>query len=113
MNHKSLSLETRPFNARCYALLLEIPNGKVTTYAEMARALGTRAYRAVGQAMHRNPDAPKVPCHRVIRSDGSLGGYAGGVAKKASLLMAEGIPIRDGAVTNLPDFLYTFSRSDK
>ncbi len=112
MSDKPICLETGPFSARCYALLLQIPSGKVTTYGEMARALGTRAYRAVGQAMHRNPNAPEVPCHRVIRSDGLLGGYAGGPEKKACLLMAEGIPIRNGAVMNLSEFFYKFPRSD-
>ena len=53
------------FSERCYKLLLKVPKGKVTTYRDLAHALDTKAYRAVGQAMNRNPRAPIVPCHRV------------------------------------------------
>ena len=72
--------EKRPptaFERRGYAALQEIPRGKVVTYAALAAHLGCGSPQAVGQALKRNPFAPDVPCHRVIRSDGSLGGYSG------------------------------------
>jgi methylated-DNA-[protein]-cysteine S-methyltransferase len=82
------------FHQRVWALTSRIPQGKVVTYADLARALGTTAYRAVGNAMNKNPYAPVVPCHRVVASDGLLHGYAGGLKKKKSLLLAEGVPMR-------------------
>lgn len=79
-----------------YELLNEIPRGKVTTYGELARRLGVASPRAVGQALRRNPFAPEVPCHRVIRSDLKIGGYGGQTAgeklrKKRKLLEEEGV----------------------
>ena len=73
------------FNDQCYALLRQIPKGKVTTYGEIARALNTRAWRAVGTAMAKNRDLIVIPCHRVVRSDGAIGQYAMGPDKKAQL----------------------------
>ena len=72
--------------------LLQVPKGKVTTYRELAHATGTRAYRAVGQALKNNPHPIDVPCHRVIKSDGRVGGYGGFSTseKKALLLEKEG-----------------------
>jgi methylated-DNA-[protein]-cysteine S-methyltransferase len=67
---------------KLYDLLSEIPQGKVTTYKELAKKLQTKGYRAVGQIVGANPNAPQVPCHRVVRSDGGLGGYAFGLKKK-------------------------------
>jgi O-6-methylguanine DNA methyltransferase len=96
------------FNERCYAALKKVPAGKLTTYAALAAYLGSRAYRAVGNAMHRNPNAPVVPCHRVVRSDGSIGGYAGGPDKKERMLKQEGIPVRNGRVCNLEKYLFRF-----
>ena len=98
----------RTFSDRCYSLLTRIPKGKVTTYKALANALGTSAYRAVGQAMGKNPNAPKVPCHRVIRSDGSLGGYSGGVYKKIALLQSEGVRTKSGKVVEFERKLFRF-----
>lgn len=103
-----MSKERLSFDQRCYSLLVKVPRGKVTTYKAIGKALGTKAYRAIGQAMKRNPHAPKVPCHRVIRSDGSLGGYAGGLTKKISLLQREGISTRRGMVENFKSKLFEF-----
>ena len=97
------------FNERCYALLLQVPRGKVTTYKALAEALGTNAYRAVGNAMNKNPYAPRVPCHRVIASNGSLGGFAHGVPAKITLLEKEGIFIIDGKIA-LKQFEYPFKK---
>jgi len=84
------------FNQKVWALTARIPEGRVATYAAIARALKTRAYRAVGNALNRNPYAPVVPCHRVVGSDGSLTGFAGGLGKKARLLKKEGVCVRRG-----------------
>ncbi len=94
---------------RCYALLKLIPEGKVTTYQEMARALNTRAWRAVGSAMAKNKNLIVVPCHRVVRSDGSVGQYALGSDKKAELLLCEGVEVLNGRVPDLDRFIHRFN----
>lgn len=95
----------KSFNERCYAVLKKVPRGKITTYKKVARALNSKAYRAVGNAMNKNPHAPKVPCHRVINSNGSLGGFAGGQSKKVQMLKKEGIEIYKNKI-NLKKFFY-------
>ena len=64
------------FQSKVYEICRKIPEGKVTTYKAIAEAMGTKAYRAVGQALNRNPYAPRVPCHRVVNSKGHLHGFA-------------------------------------
>src|SRR5581483_5006765 len=89
----SLSLDLRgtEFQKRCWRALLKIPYGKTRSYAEIAREVGSpRSFRAVGQANHHNPIAIVVPCHRVITSAGTLGGYGGGLDMKEKLLRLEG-----------------------
>ncbi len=86
------------FSEKCYALLRKVPAGKVTTYRDLAHALKTKAYRAVGNAMNKNPHAPEVPCHRVINTNGKLGGYAHGIKKKIQILKAEGIKIEGNKI---------------
>lgn len=86
------------FNERCYSLLRKVPKGKVVTYKQLAEALNTKAYRAVGNAMNKNPYAPKVPCHRVVGSDGSLVGFASGIKNKIKLLEKEGIVIKNNKI---------------
>ena len=86
------------FDERCWEILKQVPEGRVTTYKHLAEALGTKAYRAVGGAMNRNPHAPEVPCHRVVCSDGRIGGYAKGQTKKIQMLANEGVDIKDGKV---------------
>lgn len=90
--------------------LREVPRGRVTTYQALAKALGRpRASRAVGNALHVNPEAPRVPCHRVVCSNGLLGGYAGGKRKKIALLASEGVFIKKNAkLENFKDILYSF-----
>jgi len=79
-----------------------IPRGRVTTYGAIARYLNTRAVRAVGTAVGKNPNAPDVPCHRVVRAGGELGQYSGGegTVSKIALLEAEGVVIREGRVVD-------------
>ena len=91
-------MKMQSFNERCYALLRKVPKGKITTYKALAEALGTKAYRAVGNAMNKNPYAPEVPCHRVIASNGSIGGFALGTSKKVSMLKKEGIEINKNLI---------------
>ena len=79
------------FNQKVWALTARIPQGKVVTYGDIAKKLGTKAYRAVGNALNRNPYAPTVPCHRVVGSNGSLTGFAHGTETKKRLLMREGV----------------------
>jgi methylated-DNA-[protein]-cysteine S-methyltransferase len=82
------------FSQKVWTLTSRIPPGKVATYASIAKALKSRAPRAVGNALNKNPYAPQVPCHRVVGSDGSLTGYALGLPKKRALLKSEGVPFR-------------------
>src|SRR5690242_20622337 len=86
------------FNQKVWAITARIPRGKVMTYGGVARALGSNGYRAVGNALNRNPYAPAVPCHRVVGSDGSLTGFAARIAKKRKLLEQEGIPFSGSKV---------------
>ena len=75
---------------------MKIPKGNVKTYSQVAKGIGEPlAVRAVANAIGKNPFAPKIPCHRVIRSDGSLGGYSGkgGIKKKKLLLKREGVTL--------------------
>ena len=95
------------FERRCYALLRQIPEGRVTTYKAIAEALGTKAYRAVGRAMGNNPDPIIVPCHRVVASNGSLGGYTPGVDKKIALLESEGVRIEQGHVVDFKRLMWS------
>jgi len=83
-----------PFQLATWRYLRQIPKGTVKTYSQVAKAIGkASAVRAVANAIGKNPYAPRIPCHRVIRSDGSLGGYSGkgGIRAKRSLLKKEGI----------------------
>jgi AraC family transcriptional regulator of adaptative response/methylated-DNA-[protein]-cysteine methyltransferase len=79
------------FQEAVWRELRKIPTGETRSYADIAAAIGDpKATRAVGTANGSNPIAVLVPCHRVIRSDGTLGGYAGGLDRKRKLLAAEG-----------------------
>ncbi len=80
------------FEKAVYRATRSIPEGEVRTYKWIARAIGRpRAARAVGNALNKNPYAPAVPCHRVIKSDGSIGGFALGIRAKKRLLAKEGV----------------------
>ena len=82
------------FQLTVWNYLRQIPKGTVKTYSQIANDIGKPlAVRAVANAIGKNPHPPKIPCHRVIRSDGSLGGYSGkgGVKTKKMLLKKEGI----------------------
>ncbi len=87
-----LELNGTPFQQSVWKELLKIPSGITRSYAEIARSIGKpKSTRAVAQACGANPVPVLVPCHRVIRNDGSLGGYTGGIHIKLALLRAEGV----------------------
>jgi len=95
-------------SSQVYSLLSQIPQGKVTTYKELAKKLKTKGYQAIGQIVGANPNAPEVPCHRVVKSDGGIGGYAFGVEKKTKILALEGIDISNGKITDFEKKLFKF-----
>ena len=102
------------FNSMVYAALGKIPRGKVTTYSEIAKAIGRpKAFRQVGNACNANPDAPKVPCHRVVKSNGEIGGYAKGKKAKVLLLKAEGIEVIDGKIMGFEGKIFKFTDRKK
>ena len=91
-----MKLKGTKFQLKVWNYLKKIPRGKVKTYTEVAKSIGKPlAVRAVANAIGKNPLAPQIPCHRVIRSDGSLGGYSGkgGIKTKRLLLKKEGITL--------------------
>jgi len=121
------------FYEKIYSKLRQVPKGKVTTYKALANSINSKAYRAVGTAMNKNPygyatfirgkgkschsvirgDSKRtsgcflVPCHRVINSDGRIGGFASGTANKIKMLKAEGIIIVNGKI-DTKKFSYKF-----
>tara|TARA_Y100000022_G_scaffold173483_1_gene161002 strand:- start:185 stop:460 length:276 start_codon:yes stop_codon:yes gene_type:complete len=91
-----MTLSGTKFQIKVWNYLKKIPKGKVKTYKQIAKAIGMpKAARAVANACGKNPYAPKIPCHRVIRSDGGLGGYSGrgGIKQKLKLLRSEKVAI--------------------
>ena len=89
-------LKGTKFQLKVWKYLKTIPKGQLKTYSQVAKAIKKpKAVRAVANAIGKNPYAPKIPCHRVIKSDGSLGGYSGkgGINTKRKLLKLEGISI--------------------
>lgn len=97
----------KSFSEKVYKKLKKVPKGKVTTYKDLARAVNSKAYQAVGTAMNKNPYVPKVPCHRVINSNGNIGKFAFGTANKIKMLKKEGIIIKKGKI-DLKKFSYKF-----
>ena len=92
-----MNLKGTEFQLKVWNYLRKIPKGKVKTYKDVAKAIGKPlAVRAVANAIGKNPYPPKIPCHRVIRSDGSLGGYSrkGGIRQKRHLLRSEKVLIK-------------------
>ncbi|MBI4894584.1 MAG: MGMT family protein [Candidatus Aenigmarchaeota archaeon] len=96
-------------SSRVYRSLMRVPRGKVTTYKALAESVGMKnGQRAIGRIMNRNPDPIKVPCHRVVRSDRSVGGYAYGTEKKIKLLSREGVSIKNGKIENWNKIIFRF-----
>jgi O-6-methylguanine DNA methyltransferase len=91
------------FEMQVYSVVRTIPKGRVSTYGAVAKSTGRGTARSVGSALARNPFAPEVPCHRVVRADGSLGGFNGEtegpeMVKKIRLLKSEGVEIKSGLI---------------
>lgn len=89
------------FQRRVYLALLEVPRGATISYRELGERIGCRSAQAIGQALKRNPFAPDVPCHRVISTDGSIGGFHGErggemIDRKRRLLKEEGVNVERG-----------------
>ena len=98
------------FQSECYEALKKVPKGKVITYAGLAREIGKpKAHRAVGNAMNKNPFAPKVPCHRVVKSNGELGGLADDINVKIKRLHEEGVDVLNNKIVNFKSILFSES----
>jgi len=113
INHFILPENMKSFSEKVYALTKKVPKGRVTTYKYVAKAMKTNAYRAVGQALRNNPYAPVVPCHRVVSSDGKIGGFAGqtqgkNIEKKIRLLRKEGVKIENKKIKDFERALFKF-----
>ena len=94
---------------KIYKKLLEVPKGQITTYGELAKAVGLKnGQRVVGKIMNKNPYPVIIPCHRVVMSTGKIGGYAYGEHVKIKMLSGEGIEIKDGKIMNLKNAIYRF-----
>ena len=100
------------FNEKVLRLTGKIPKGKVTTYKEIAKKLRTKAYRAVGNALRENKKLIVIPCHRVVKSNGALGGYCGEVnsKKKRFLLEKEGIKVKGNKIIDFRKRLFIFKK---
>jgi methylated-DNA-[protein]-cysteine S-methyltransferase len=103
--------EITDFQKKIYELMTRIPKGKVTTYGELAKAMGGSHFsRAVGNAVRNNPFAPTVPCHRVIKSSGDIGGFGGettgeNIEKKIKMLQEEGVSVDSSSRIDLKKYL--------
>ena len=100
------------FQNEVYRALALIPKGQVTTYGLIAKYLHTKAVRAVGTAVGKNPYAPKIPCHRVVPSTGKIGNYSGkgGVQTKIKLLSEEGVLTENTKIVHFKKILFTYER---
>ena len=101
------------FQEKVYSLCQQIPKGRISTYGEIASALKLKAFQAIGQALRCNPYAPLVPCHRVVASDGTLGGFNGRrigkeITKKRKLLEQEGISFIGNKISDFGTIIYQF-----
>ncbi len=94
---------------KIYKKLLKVPSGYVTTYGELAKAINLKnGQRVVGRIMKNNPFPVIVPCHRVVKSDGTVGGYAYGTERKKHMLVKEGLKINDNKISDFKKNLFRF-----
>ncbi len=94
---------------RVYKKLLDVPKGQITTYGELAKAVGLKnGQRIIGKIMNNNPYPVIVPCHRVVMSTGKIGGYAYGENIKTKMLNDEGIEIKNGKIASFDKKLFRF-----
>jgi len=96
-------------STRVYTKLLQVPEGKVTTYGDLAKAVGLEnGQRAIGTIMKKNPYPSIVPCHRVVKSDGKIGGFVYGERVKSQMLIKEVIKIKDGKIVDFTKEKFCF-----
>ena len=94
---------------RIYKKLLQVPYGKITTYGELSRSIGLKnGQRVVGQIMKKNPFPVIIPWHRVVKSNGDIGGYAFGINVKKTMLSKEGICIKKDRIENFKNIYFKF-----
>jgi len=99
--------EKTEFERNVLVTTFKIPKGKVSTYKRIAERIGKpRAYRAVANALHKNPLHPIVPCHRVVKSDGGFGGQRKAAESRRKLVQKEGVPIKNCRVKISDEILY-------
>jgi len=92
-----------------YKKLLQVPKGQITTYGELAKAVGLKnGQRVIGRIMNKNPYPSIVPCHRVVNSNGKIGGYAYGIDVKTNMLTKEGIEIQNGKILDFEKRIFKF-----
>ena len=92
-----------------YKKLLQVPRGKITTYGELSKTVGLKnGHRVVGRIMNKNPYPVIIPCHRVVNSNGQIGGYAYGPDVKTNMLNKEGIEIQNGKILDFEKIIYKF-----
>ena len=96
-------------NVKVYEKLLEVPEGRITTYKELANAVGLKnGSRVIGNIMKKNPFPILIPCHRVVKSDGKIGGYVYSERIKSQMLAKEGIKIKDGQIIDFDKEKFCF-----
>ena len=94
---------------KVYLKLISVPKGRVTTYGELAKAVGLKnGQRVIGQIMNRNPFPVVIPCHRVVKSDGKMGGFFYGENVKNKMLSNEGVKIQNGKILDWEKTIFRF-----
>lgn len=96
------------FSSKVYELCKKIPKGKISTYHDIAYTLNTKAYRAIGKILNKNPLPNKIPCFKIIKNNGEIGGYKLGIKEKIKRLKREGIKIKNNKVINFKKILFRF-----
>ena len=97
----------------CYYLVMQIPAGRVSTYGAVAKALGNKSYaRVVGKYMNKNPDADIMPCFKIVKSDGTLGGFGLGIDDKIRRLNKDGIMVKNGRIVDFQKLFFDDFKTD-
>ncbi|CAB9515119.1 Methylated-DNA--protein-cysteine methyltransferase [Seminavis robusta] len=102
-----------PFRAQVLSALCKVPEGKVTTYKSLSRHIGCNSSQAIGQALKHNPFAPEIPCHRVVKTDRTIGGFGGmtsgtKIERKIALLKLEGVQFSKDGQTIVEECIYDY-----
>jgi len=96
-----------------YYIVRQIPSGRVSTYGAVAKALGNKAYaRAVGKFMNKNPNADTMPCFKIVKSDGTLGGFGLGINDKIRRLKEDGISVKNGKIVDFKKVFFDDFKTD-